>query len=121
MIKLLLLVASLLLKSPLDAPREEPYCVVIYPIQDLELVTPTFDNPPELDLSNALAGGSSILPGNASQINLRSTKDGVAIISLIEELVEPEIWSDNVGKATIRYWKGNLIVNAPLSVHNQIK
>ena len=39
------------------------------------------------------------------------------LIELITEVVRPDIWKDNGGTATISYFQGNLVVNAPRSVH----
>ncbi len=42
------------------------------------------------------------------------------IIDLIQATIRPDIWQDNGGTATIRFFRGNLIVNAPRSVHRQL-
>lgn len=42
------------------------------------------------------------------------------LIDLIMETVYPDIWLENGGKATIRFFKGNLVVTAPRSVHEAI-
>jgi len=42
------------------------------------------------------------------------------LIEMIKEIVQPSVWSDNGGKASIRFFNGNLIVTAPRSVHEEI-
>jgi hypothetical protein len=42
------------------------------------------------------------------------------LIRLIQDIVQPEIWRDNGGTATIRYFNGHLIITAPRSVHEAI-
>jgi hypothetical protein len=42
------------------------------------------------------------------------------LILLIIDTIQPEVWRDNGGTASIRYWNGNLIVTAPRSVHEAI-
>ncbi len=36
------------------------------------------------------------------------------------DTVEPEVWRENGGTASIRYFRGRLIITAPRSVHEQI-
>lgn len=114
MFPLLALIASIL-GGAQDFSDDKPY-VVVYPVQDLEMIIPVYTDAPKIDLNNAL-NKSTIFRDN--QTNSRITeKDSQAIISLIENTVEPEVWGT---EATIRYWKGNLIVNAPKRIHVQIK
>lgn len=58
------------------------------------------------------AGGSSDL-GNAEE---RAEE----LIELITEVIRPDVWQANGGTATIRYFNGNLVVNAPRSVHEML-
>jgi hypothetical protein len=39
---------------------------------------------------------------------------------MIRETVRPEIWRENGGAASIRFYNGNLIVTAPRSVQEAI-
>lgn len=105
--------------------------VEIYDINDLLLEVPTYDQAPEFDLSQVLqqAGGGG---GGGGQSPFQNEQDdnvdrvpraerALEVQELITELVEPEQWIDNGGDAaTIRYWQGSLIVNAPDYVHRQI-
>jgi len=114
MIKILLAIIAILMAGP---EQEKPY-VVIYPIQDLEMVLPNYTEAPQLDLSAILSGNNqgSIFRDGQPQ-NIVTEKNSQAIIELIENIVEPEVWGT---EATIRYWKGNLIINAPKRIHDKI-
>jgi len=59
---------------------------------------------------------------NYGQQNQPRDKDAKAkeLVELIVETVSPSIWVQNGGKATIRFFNGNLIVTAPRSVHEAI-
>jgi hypothetical protein len=43
-----------------------------------------------------------------------------ALIDLITQTIQPDIWRINGGTATIAYLHGCLIINAPRSVHEAI-
>ena len=45
---------------------------------------------------------------------------GDELVTLITETVRPEIWAVNGGTATIRYFRGSLVVTAPRSVHEAL-
>lgn len=49
-----------------------------------------------------------------------SEKKGQELVDLIKTVIRPNIWTDNGGAATIRYFNGKLIVNAPVSVQEAI-
>ena len=113
---------------------------VVYPVQDLLVEPPVFIEPPQFDLSYAAsrgqAGGSSGRSGSGSnsqslfpqgqglnqQNNQPRDKDAKAnaLVDLIITTVSPNSWAPNGGKATIRFFDGNLIVTAPRSVHETI-
>lgn len=42
------------------------------------------------------------------------------LVDLIKATVEPTEWDDEGGKNTIRAWKTNIIVRAPIEVHEII-
>jgi hypothetical protein len=42
------------------------------------------------------------------------------IIDLITSTIRPDVWEVNGGTATIRFFQGNLVVNAPRSVHERL-
>jgi hypothetical protein len=106
----------------------------LYGIQDLLFEAQDYTNAPQLDLtsSNTSGGGrgggggsqQNIFSGgsNTNQTNTVKTRDARAqeIIKLITDTVRPEIWAVNGGTATISYIRGNLVVTAPRSVHEQL-
>ncbi len=104
--------------------------VEIYDINDLLLETPDYDNAPEFDLSQVLQSGQGGGGGGQSPFQDQNDNDEPTVPrseraddlrALITELVEFDQWVDNGGDAaSIRYWQGSFIVNAPDYVHRQI-
>jgi len=115
----------------------------IYDINDLLLQIPTFTNAPEFDLESALeqganrgSGGQSGGGGSGSGRSLFNTDRndredtdsslnkedrGEEIANLIRTTIEPEIWQFNGGEhASIKYFHGKLIINAPKYVQQRI-
>jgi uncharacterized membrane protein YgcG len=107
----------------------------VYPIEDLIMVIPDFDNPPDFSLQatsnnssqNGSGGGgggggsSSLFSGSAgggasSEKTKSKTERANELMDLIRSVIQPEIWQENGGKAAMRYWSGNLIITAPRSV-----
>lgn len=69
-------------------------------------------------------GGGSIFGtggggGSSGQAQDKGAK-AEELVNLIVETVSPNVWTQNGGKASIRFFNGNLIVTAPRSVHEQI-
>jgi hypothetical protein len=117
----------------------------VYPVQDLVVEIPDFTNAPNVGLlatqsnnssgqtpgsgstgsSTGLggSGGSSLFNQNSST-NSEKTKTreerGQDLVGLIRDTVYPEIWRENGGPASIRYWNGYLVVTAPRSVQEAI-
>jgi len=112
-----------------------------YPIQDLLFQPVDSTNAPSLSLQNASqgqsgggGGGEGGGGGNSGQslftnTNTSSNSKTAAnqsdraqeIIKLITDTVKPELWQANGGTATISFFRGNLIVNAPRSIHEQLE
>jgi uncharacterized membrane protein YgcG len=117
----------------------------IYPVDDLIMDVPDFTDAPDFSLSSTSnntaqnpsgssggvpqAGGVSSSPfggsnggGGANGTDQGKTKTERAddLIKLIEATVQPDIWKDNGGTASITYFNGNLIVTAPRSVQEAI-
>ncbi|MEO1009239.1 MAG: hypothetical protein AAFX79_11795 [Planctomycetota bacterium] len=96
----------------------------IYDINDLLLTLPEYDEVPELELDQALqsgqggGGGQSPFQNNNDQDleELPIEERAREIIDLVEEFVEPEHWVENP-RASIKYFRGNMIVRAPDYVH----
>jgi hypothetical protein len=113
----------------------------VYPIQDLLFQAPDYTAAPDLSLQNATQGSSgggsgggggssssnqSIFSGagssSSSQSPVQSQTDRAnEIIKLITDTVRPELWQVNGGTATISFYRGNLIVNAPRSIHQMLE
>ncbi len=110
--------------------------VAIYPIGDLLVNIPNFTDAPDFDLvaitkggqSRQIGGGSSGSGAAGSPFKTATTADtpesraarGQQIVEMIRETVEPEIWKEAGGTATIVYYNGNLVVRAPAYVQRQI-
>jgi hypothetical protein len=112
-------------KSRLNRHRR----VEVYDINDLLLVLPRYEEVPEIDLNSVLqssqggGGGQSPFREQDNQRPELPTKEERAkeIIDILIALVEPEQWEDNGGDgASLRYWQGHVIVNAPDYIHRQI-
>ncbi|MEQ9095816.1 MAG: hypothetical protein RIE32_06085 [Phycisphaerales bacterium] len=98
----------------------------IYDINDLLLVLPEYPDVPTIDLQQALQssqGGGGQSPfqdqGDNELEEQPLEERAEEIISLIEDLVEPDHWIEN-SRASIRFFKGTLIVRAPDYVHRGI-
>ncbi len=116
----------------------------VYPIEDLIMVIPDFDDAPDFSLtsqSSGTQGGSSgsgagggggggsgqnqLFNNNGQSSNKEEpvkskTERANDLMDLIRNIVQPDVWVENGGKAAIRYWNGNLIVTAPRSVQEAI-
>ena len=117
----------------------------VYPVEDLLMEVPDFTDAPQLNLTQQQQSGggggqalgqgggggggiqqtSSIFGNGSSQNNqpkpsISKTQRADELISLIESIVYPEIWKDNGGTASCKYWNGMLIVTAPRSVQEAI-
>ena len=109
----------------------------IYPVDDLVMEIPDFGEPPNFNLQSSSdqgrsggggggGGGTGIFGGNTDtqnrdQNNTTTREErGEQLVQLVTETVRPEIWAVNGGTATIRYFRGSLIVTAPRSVHEAL-
>ncbi len=104
----------------------------VYPIEDLLLLVPDFVGPRISLTENGGTGsgnsgsGSGTTSSSSSESIVETpppeekpksrTERADELISLIRDVVRPEIWVENGGTAAIKYWNGNLIVTAPRSV-----
>jgi len=109
--------------------------VRVYPIDDLLMEVPDFDDAPTFDLQSALSntnsgggaaggGGSDNIFGdfeNDEEPRKTRTERGEEIAQLIRDTIEPDIWIENGGLyASIKYFDGKLIVNAPRFVQGHV-
>jgi hypothetical protein len=118
----------------------------VYPVEDLLMEIPDFTDAPQVTLDNTSSqgggGGGTALGqgggggqisttnnifGNSNSTNNQNRVVGTTkvqraqdLISLIEAVVNPDIWKDNGGAATCTYFNGMLIVTAPRSVQEAI-
>jgi hypothetical protein len=119
----------------------------VYDVQDLIMEVPDFTNAPQfsLDASQNQGGGgggsgqlgqggsggglsvtNTLFSGGGTNLNQNriptKTKDQRAqdLVDLIEAVISPDIWKDNGGIASIRYFNGMLVVTAPRSVQEAI-
>ena len=118
----------------------------VYPVDDLIMVIPDFTDAPQfnLDASQNQSGGGGGSSGGAggagggqttianslfaNQGQLNQNQEQVKtkaeraqeLVDLIQNIVFPDIWKDNGGTASIRYFNGSLVVTAPRSVQEAI-
>jgi hypothetical protein len=118
----------------------------VYPIEDLIMEIPDFTDAPQFSLDAAAnqgqgggggggAGGSggggqvsvanSLFANGANQTTTSDpgkskTERAQDLIDLIENLISSDVWKENGGPASIRYFNGNLVVTAPRSVQEAI-
>ncbi len=111
--------------------------IELYDIHDLLLVIPNHYDVPQIDLQGLLqqsqggggGGGGGRSPfkddqqtrQNQEQRKKEMDDHAKEIVDIIVQTVEPSQWTDAGGEAaSIRYYQGHLIVNAPDYVHRQI-
>ncbi|GAB4385321.1 MAG: hypothetical protein Kow0022_10780 [Phycisphaerales bacterium] len=114
--------------------------IELYDINDLLFEVPDFTNAPQFDLNSAFqntgggrgggGGGTGRSPftqtgqGQGGQGGVQRTdRETLAnnLIDMITSIVEPDQWEDNGGEAaSIRFFQGHLLVNAPDYVHRGI-
>ena len=106
-----------------------------YEIQDLLFEPTDYTGAPQLDLQSASQGqqggngggggqnSNLFTNGNSNQNQTATSQSDRAneIIKLITDTVKPELWQVNGGTATISYFRGMLIVNAPRSIHELLE
>lgn len=98
----------------------------VYPVDDLLMEVPNFEQPPTFNIQGSSAGGGGgggNLFGNLTQQQAgQNTREAraQALVDTIQAIISPEIWNSNGGPAAIRMWSGSLIVTAPRSVHEAL-
>ena len=114
----------------------------VYPVGDLLMEIPDFEGP-DLNLTSGTGntggrtgrgggsgGGGGCANGGISSGNSGGQQEeaqtrtrtgrGDDLVELIKTTLQPDIWRDNGGTASIRFFKDNLIVTAPRSVHDAL-
>ncbi len=111
--------------------------VRIYPVRELLFVPPRFDNAPQLDLNQVLRSSSQSGQGGGggssgqffrddqgdenSVARGNETDQANELIDIITSIVEPTQWESLGGDGgSIRYFRGNLIINASDYLHRQV-
>lgn len=108
----------------------------VYPVEDLLMEIPDFVDVPRFDLQSSASrggrrggsggggsGGGGLFSGSGQEAQRPiPTRDAraQALIDLITGTVRPDIWRINGGVASIRHFRGVLIITAPISVHEAI-
>jgi hypothetical protein len=112
----------------------------VFPIDDLMVDVPDFPSPVNMDLSATATGGSaggsggargsqggssgSLFGGNTcsagAEKTLSKAERADQIVALIRDTVYPDVWRENGGAASIRYFDGKLVVTAPRYVIDAI-
>ncbi len=114
----------------------------VYDVSDIVMRVPNFTSAPNFDVNEALSNTSSGGSGNSGgggggggsggiftddnedsdeDDEPTKTQSGESIADLIRQTIEPDIWQENGGAyASVRFYDGRLIVNAPMYVHRQI-
>ncbi len=113
--------------------NKEKY-VRIYPVRDLLFVAPRFDNAPQLDLQSVLqastqsggggGGSGSIFEEDEDENDIArgdEMEQADELIDIITSTIEPTQWESLGGDGgNIRYFRGNLIINATDYLHRQV-
>ena len=100
----------------------------VFPIEDLLTEVPDFTDAPNFDLNAVATGGSSgnnqsgaannIFGSGAAngtgQKSMSRAERAEQIVALVRETVAPDVWKENGGAASIRYFDGKLVVTAPV-------
>ena len=116
----------------------------VYPVEDLLMVVPDFTDAPQFSLdasqnqgnsggsgasgsggvgqggvSNQLFGNTGTTNANTQQMKTKEER-AQELVDLIEAVVSPDIWKEQGGPATIRYYNGMLVVTAPRAIQEAI-
>jgi len=113
----------------------------VYPVEDLIMVIPDFTDAPQFSLEAAQNGGGGggggagggggqamvnnqlfMGTGNTANAEPAKTKAERAqdLVELIESVVFPDVWKENGGTSSVRYYNGMLVVTAPAAVQEAI-
>lgn len=122
------------------AEADRQHVTRIYPVGDLLVEIPNFTNAPTLDIETGSGGGESgggggrgggggggggdlfgaggdAAGGDAPQTRAERAD---ALIQLITSVIEPDVWQQNGGTASIVIFQDRLVVTAPRSVHQAL-
>jgi hypothetical protein len=108
------------------AQANQRLTVRIYEIAEVTASVPTFRNAPRMDLASVLessgstGGGVAFEQQDQDKPTPTQADRGEQVAEMIRNVIEPSVWQQNGGPASLRYFQGRLIVNAPMYVHRQI-
>ncbi|HSU67700.1 MAG TPA: hypothetical protein VLJ39_12570 [Tepidisphaeraceae bacterium] len=110
----------------------------VYPVEDLLMIIPDFNDAPQFSLDASQNGGGSSggsqgggtgtpnqlfnnTGGSTSTEQVKTKAERAQeLVELIESVVSPDVWKDNGGTASVKYYNGMLVVTAPRSVQEAI-
>jgi hypothetical protein len=100
----------------------------VYPVEDLIMEIPNFTDAPDFQIQSSTggrggSGNNSIFTGSMSSETREGKTDaerGQELVDVIMDTIQPEVWRENGGPASIRFFRGKLIVTAPRSVQESI-
>jgi len=104
--------------------------VEVYPINDMLLDLPVYNDAPEFNLQAVLQGAQGGGGGGQSPFQPEQNQDrdqrtmeekSRVLIGILTRLVEPEQWADGGGDGgTITFFQGSLLVNAADYMHREL-
>ena len=113
----------------------------VYQVGDLVMTIPNFTNFPQFNLQSATqnstaqvsstggggignaGGGGGLFGGGAAsgQSNIQTPNQrGQDLVKLIENTIQPSVWQSNGGQSNVSYFRGQLVVTAPVYVQELI-
>ena len=104
------------------AEADQDHVTRVYDIRDLIVEVPDFDVD-DADLGGGGGGGGGLGGGNGNggdEGGGSEEERAQQIIDLIVQTVRPDVWEVNGGTARIAFFRGNLVVTAPRSVHEML-
>lgn len=99
----------------------------VYPVEDLLVDVPDFDNAPDFNLQagggSGGGGGQQLFSGgggNEEDEGPTRSERAQQLIDLIVDTIQPDLWAVNGGRATITFFNGSLVVRAPRLIHEAL-
>jgi hypothetical protein len=94
----------------------------VYVVSDLLVEVPNFVGPKmNLGAVRGSGGGSGLIDASTNDRDREPMQErGEKLVDLIVNTIRPEIWQENGGAASIRFFAGQLIITAPASVHAKL-
>jgi hypothetical protein len=109
-------VADGIVRVTTQAEADRDLVVRVYDVRDLLVEIPNFGVIGGNNGGGGFGGGG----GNGNNNNNGREERTEDLIDLITSTIRPDVWDINGGQSSIRVFRGNLVVNAPRSVHAQL-